>query len=207
MIEGIFSFGDRRYKQRLRPRPYPAPNFTNPGLFQDDYLEIFRADHQSRQLVDRAIQQLQDPGLRAEVRTTQFLWEQQKHLQREQERLTTAITICNVAIINSAQHLASARGPSRIATQVIHYAPVTEELVAADRESLEPRPPTPPWMTRIPQINTGQGPADGQFTTALGPPDEVTGRREKLDYCPGCYVLEDHQGHCKTSVKAAVGLG
>src|SRR5579863_2110278 len=62
MIKGTFGFGNQRYKQRLRLRPYLAPNFTNPSLFWDDYLEIFRANHQSRQLVDQAIQQLQDPG-------------------------------------------------------------------------------------------------------------------------------------------------
>src|SRR5487761_1460366 len=54
MIEGTHGPGAKRYKLHLRPRPYPAPNFSNPGLFRDDYMEMYRENHQTRRIIDRA---------------------------------------------------------------------------------------------------------------------------------------------------------
>jgi hypothetical protein len=55
------------YEVDLHANPRPAPNYTEPRHFRDDALQIFHPDHGSRTLVDRALVQIGDPGLHAEV--------------------------------------------------------------------------------------------------------------------------------------------
>jgi hypothetical protein len=55
------------YEVDLHANPHPTPNYTEPCHFHDDALQIFHPDHGSRALVDRALVQIGDPGLHAEV--------------------------------------------------------------------------------------------------------------------------------------------
>jgi hypothetical protein len=55
------------YEVDLHANPRPAPNYTEPRHFRDDALQIFHPDHGSRTLLDRALAQIGDPGLHAEV--------------------------------------------------------------------------------------------------------------------------------------------
>jgi hypothetical protein len=55
------------YEVDLHANPHPTPNYTEPRHFRDDALQIFHPDHGSRTLVDRALAQIGDPSLHAEV--------------------------------------------------------------------------------------------------------------------------------------------
>jgi hypothetical protein len=55
------------YEVDLHTNPCPAPNYLEPCHFCDDALQIFHPDHGSHALVDRALTQIGDPGLHAEV--------------------------------------------------------------------------------------------------------------------------------------------
>jgi len=64
------------YEQELHTNPHPAPNFSEPRQFRDDALQVFHYAHGSRALVDRALSQLGDIGLEAEVTRYRFLMEE-----------------------------------------------------------------------------------------------------------------------------------
>jgi hypothetical protein len=60
------------YEVDLHANPCPAPNYTEPRHFRDDALQIFHPGHGSHTLVDRALAQIGDLGLHAEVVRYQF---------------------------------------------------------------------------------------------------------------------------------------
>jgi hypothetical protein len=66
-VEGCQGPVTKIYSRDLHANPHAAPNFTEPRFFQDDSLQIFHPTHVSRSLVDRAIGDLHDPGLEADI--------------------------------------------------------------------------------------------------------------------------------------------
>src|SRR5580693_8894543 len=188
------------YEVDLHANPCPAPNYTEPRHFRNDALQIFHPDHGSHALVDRALVQIGDPGLHAEVVRYRFCLA---------ERDDIALSRCNVArtelqndeeLLACSRFLANARGASRIGTAI--FAEVPPPVTAARRVSPSPEPrPTHPrseTTTRIPPITASQGPPDrpspsilsyedGQFTYALSPPDNY-GAQDKIPFCRHCHV-------------------
>src|SRR6266850_65160 len=100
------------YEQELHANPCPAPNFSKPRQFCDDALQVFHYNHGSCTLVDRAVTQLGDIGLEAEVTRYQFLMKECDNLALCRQRLDWENLINNDAIIQTGRFLANARGPS-----------------------------------------------------------------------------------------------
>jgi hypothetical protein len=66
-IEGTERPGEPIYARDLHATPQPHPNFNEAKGFQDDRLQIFHPAFKSRMLVDHALGELDDMGLRGEV--------------------------------------------------------------------------------------------------------------------------------------------
>jgi hypothetical protein len=66
-VEGCQGPATKIYSRDLHANPCAAPNFTEPRFFRDDSLQIFHPTHTSRNLVDRAVADLHDPGLEADI--------------------------------------------------------------------------------------------------------------------------------------------
>ena len=86
----------------------------------------------------------------AEVRRIRFLWQQQETLKREQKRINDAIDQNIADLLDSGQQLAQARASSRIATQIITYAPTVERMATAEAMADDDPLPTRPRTARIP---------------------------------------------------------
>jgi hypothetical protein len=67
LIEGTNGPGEDIYACDLHAAPQPCPNFDKAKGFQDDRLQIFYPTSKSRMLVNRALGELDDVGLRGEV--------------------------------------------------------------------------------------------------------------------------------------------
>jgi hypothetical protein len=67
IIEGTNGPDDPIYTQDLHAAPQLHPNFNEAKGFQDDRLQIFHPTFKSRPLVDHALGELDDMGLRGEV--------------------------------------------------------------------------------------------------------------------------------------------
>ena len=135
-----------RFRKPLRARPYPMPNFNRTTSFQDDSVDIFDNHLHNRPLVDRALSQLEDPGLDADVWRYRFFKEHGADIQRRIQGLEIERDTNNNKLLETTQFLAHARGPSRIATQVLTYAPTAERLARS------PVPiPIPPRRTQSPR--------------------------------------------------------
>jgi hypothetical protein len=66
-IEGTDGLDKPTYTRDLQAIPQPNPNFNEAKGFQDDRLQIFHPAFRSRPLVDHALGELDDMGLRGEV--------------------------------------------------------------------------------------------------------------------------------------------
>ena len=125
-MEGTEGHGHIMYREKLTARPYPNPNFNNPNDFRDDTLAIFGDTYPSKRMVDRALTQLNDPGLLADV---QRFRRYKKEVEDRTTRLAELRVQAEVAhhhAMECAQRLANARGPTRIVTQIVQYAPEAE---------------------------------------------------------------------------------
>ena len=193
------------YKTDLHVNPCPAPNYSNPCHFHNDALQIFHPDHGSSALVDRALTQIGDPGLSAEV--MQYRWCVEEH--DDVAALYREILWCKLTtdqeLLTTSHFLANTRGASRIRTTT--FTEPTPAIITAQRISSSPEPlPAPvPSMNHIPPIVASQGPPDwtpsslalaqdGQFTYALLLPDN-SGHHDKIPFCRLCLV----QGHNKNT--------
>ena len=195
------------YEQELHPNPHPTPNFSKPHQFCNNALQVFHYAHGSCALVDRALTQLDDIGLEAEVTRYRFLMEECDDLTLHCHRLNQKDIANNDALIRTGRFLAHARGPSHIGSTLFTF--ILPERTPARVHTESPKPlPVPPrslHTTRILRLAAGQGPPDqtaspplphedGQFIFSLSPPDD-TGSHNKVPFCHNCQV----RGHNKTT--------
>jgi hypothetical protein len=196
------------YEVDLHANLRAAPNYTEPRHFRDDALQIFHPDHGSRALVDRALTQIGDPGLHAEVVRYRFCLAERDDIALSRRDVAHAELQNDKELLACSRFLANARGASRIGTAI--FAEVPPPVTAAQRVSPSPEPrPTRPrseTTTRIPPITASQGPPDqpsspillyedGQFTYALSPPDNY-GARDKIPFCRHCQVRGHDEAMC-----------
>jgi hypothetical protein len=66
-IEGTMGKGSPIYCKSLHARPQPNPNLDNSRHICNDHLHIFQPESTIKELVDRAVHALGDPGVTAEV--------------------------------------------------------------------------------------------------------------------------------------------
>jgi len=131
------------YEQELHANPHPAPNFSKLHQFRDDALQVFHYAHGSRALVDRALTQLGDIGLEAEVTRYRFLMEEHDDLVLRRHRLNREDITNNDTLIRTGQFLANARGPSRVGTTLFTF--ILPERTPAHPYTESPKPlPVPP---------------------------------------------------------------
>ena len=109
------------YKQELHTNPRPAPNFSEPCQFCNDALQVFHYSHGSCALVDRALTQLGDIGLEAEVTRYRFLMEERDDLALRRHRLDREDITNNDALIRTGRFLAHAQGPSHVGTTLFSF--------------------------------------------------------------------------------------
>jgi hypothetical protein len=196
------------YEVDLHTNPRPAPNYTEPHHFCDDALQIFHPDHGSRALVDRALTQIGDPGLHAEVVHYRFCLAERDDITLSCRNVARAELQNDEELLACSRFLANARGASRIGTAI--FAKVPPSVTTARRVSPSPKPrPTRPrseTTTHIPPITASQGPPDrpsspilpyedGQFTYALSPPDNY-GAQDKIPFCRHCHVRGHDEATC-----------
>jgi hypothetical protein len=196
------------YEVDLHANPRPAPNYTEPRHFRDNALQIFHPNHGSCALVDRALAQIGDPGLHAEVVRYRFCLAERDDIALSRYDVARAELQNDEKLLTCSRFLANTRGASRIGTTI--FAEVPPPVTAARCVSPSPEPrPTPPrseTTTCIPPITAGQGPPDrpsspilpyedGQFTYALSPPDNY-GARDKIPFCRHCQVRGHDEATC-----------
>jgi hypothetical protein len=200
------------YEVDLHANPRPAPNYTEPRHFRDDALQIFHPNHGSCALVDRALAQIGDPSLHAEVVRYRFCLAERDDIVLSCRDVARAELQNDEELLACSRFLANARGASRIGTAI--FAKVLPPITAARRISLSPEPrPTCPrseTTTRIPPITASQGAPDrpsspillyedGQFTYALSPPDNY-GVQDKIPFCHHCQVQGHDEGTCTNTL-------
>jgi hypothetical protein len=98
-------------------------------------------------------------------------------LQAEHAHLDTRERVMEQQLFTTSWYLANTQAPSHITTRIIQHAPEAEAL--AHKQPLSPTPlpvhiRSTTTENHIPPIIASEGPADGQFTVALGAPDKRT---------------------------------
>jgi len=199
------------YEQELHANPRPAPNFSEPHQFRDNALQVFHYTHGSCALVDRALTQLGDIGLEAEVARYRFHMEERDNLALRHQRIDREDLTNNDAIIRTGRFLANARGASWVGTTLFTFILPDRQPARITTESPEPLPIPlqSPITTRIPRLTAGQGPPDrttspplphedGQFIFSLSPPDD-TGVWDKIPFCHNCQVRGHDKATCSNS--------
>jgi hypothetical protein len=200
------------YEVDLHANPHPTPNYTEPRHFCDDTLQIFHPNHGSHALVDRALTQIRDPSLHAEVVRYRFCLVEHDNIALSHHDVAHAELQNDKKLLACSRFLANTRGASRIGTAI--FAKVPPPVTAACCISPSPKPqPTHPQsetMTRIPSIVTSQGPPDrppsplllyedGQFMYALSPSDNY-GVWDKIPFCRHCQVQGHDEATCTNTL-------
>jgi hypothetical protein len=175
MVTGTEGLMRAIYMVDLHTNPCPAPNYTELCHFRDNTLQIFHPNHGSCTLVDRALTQIGDPGLHAEVVRYRFRLVEHDDIVLSCQDVAHAELQNNEELLASSRLLANARGALRISTTIFTKCIST---------SSKPQPTHPHSETtnHIPSIITSQGPLDwspsplipyedGQYMYALSPPD------------------------------------
>jgi hypothetical protein len=120
-VEGTNGPGELIYAQDLHATPQSHPNFDKARGFQDDRLQIFHPTFKSRMLVDCALGELEDVGLKAEViRFRHWANERDKKHQRHIE-LEAEILHAEQVYHASAHYLVQARTASRVGNQMFTH--------------------------------------------------------------------------------------
>jgi hypothetical protein len=199
------------YKVDLHTNPHPAPNYTEPHHFQDNTLQIFHPNHGSCTLVDRALMQIGDPGLHAEVVHYRFCLVECDDITLSCQDIAHAELQNDKELLASSQFLANATGASRISTAIFTkvLTPVTTARCISPSPKPQPTHPHSETMNHIPSIIASQGPPDqspsplllyedGQFTYALSPPDNY-GVWDKIFFCHLCQVWGHNRATCMST--------
>jgi hypothetical protein len=126
------------YEVDLHANPRAAPNYTEPRHFRDDALQIFHPDHGSRALVDRALAQIGDPSLHAEVVRYRFCLAERDDIALSRRDVACTELQNDEELLTCSRFLANTRGASRIGTAI--FAEVPPPVTAARRVSLSPEP-------------------------------------------------------------------
>jgi hypothetical protein len=111
------------YEVDLHANPRPAPNYTEPRHFRNDALQIFHPDHGSHALVDRALMQIGDPGLHAEVVCYRFCLVERDDIALSHRNVARAELQNDEELLACSRFLANARGASRIGTTIFAEVP------------------------------------------------------------------------------------
>jgi hypothetical protein len=79
-IEGTMGYDKPIYCHNLHAEPKPSPAFNDSHAFRDDHLQIFKPTHKSRGVVDRALEEVGDVRLAAEVQRFRY-WSRARQIQ------------------------------------------------------------------------------------------------------------------------------
>jgi hypothetical protein len=79
-IEGTMGYDKLLYRCDLHAEPKPSPTFNDNHTFCDDHLQIFEPTHKSRGVVDRALEEMGNVGLAAEVQRSRY-WSGARQIQ------------------------------------------------------------------------------------------------------------------------------
>jgi hypothetical protein len=113
-VERTMGYNKPLYRCDLHTEPKPSPTFNNSRAFRDDHLQIFEPTHKSRGVVDRALEEVGDVGLAAEVQRFRY-WSRARQIQRQQlQCIEAALRDADTEYLATSHYLAQARGPSRI---------------------------------------------------------------------------------------------
>jgi hypothetical protein len=122
LIEGTNRPGEPIYAWDLHAVSQPHPNFDEAKGFQDDRLQIFHPTFKSRMLIDHALGEWDNVGLRGEVnRFRHWANEQDKKYQRHTE-LEAEILHTEQEYHTSTHYLVQARSTSRVSNQTFTHA-------------------------------------------------------------------------------------
>jgi hypothetical protein len=193
-IEGSNRMDCPVYRHNLHADPKPLPNFNDAKGFQDDQLQVFFLGFGSRRLVDRALGEVGDMGLTAEVHRLCTFWKLQDGLYKQRAELEAELLLAEESYLVTAHYLTCTRGPSHIGEQIFNF-PTEETTLLGQRHYPSPAP------TRIPPIVTSQGPADRtnspqdlqgkvRFTCK-----NAAGQCTCCAYCLSCGEADNHTDH------------
>jgi hypothetical protein len=199
LVKGTNGPGEPIYARDLHAAPQPNPNFNEAKGFQDDRLQIFHPAFKSRMLVDRALGELGDVGLRGETNRFRH-WANERDKKHQQRiELEAEILHAEQEYHASAHYLVRAHGASRVGNQTLTHA----IQMPAPISRLCPTSPIPnhtPLFTASPgPIKGTHSPTDGQ--SEVTPTRSQKGKRKRLHYCLICNIDEDHtdrkcEEHC-----------
>jgi hypothetical protein len=137
----------------LHADPKPLPNFNDVKGFQDNHLQVFFPKFRSCHLVNRALGEVGDMGLTAEVHRLHTYWKLQEKLYKQHTELEAKLLCAEESYLVTAHYLTCARGPSCIGEQIFKF-PTEETAPISQWRSPSPTP------THIPPITASQGPSD-----------------------------------------------
>jgi hypothetical protein len=165
--------------------------------FQDDRLQIFHPAFKSRMLINCALGELEDVGLKAEViRFRHWANEQDKKHQRRIE-LEAEILHTEQEYHASAHYLIQARTTLRVGNQTFTHA------IQMPAPLSRPHP-TSPALNHTPLFTASPGPIERANTPSKDRQGKVTftlaqkGKCKRSHYCLICKVEEDHTNRkCK----------
>jgi hypothetical protein len=104
------------YHYDLHAEPQQSnPNFDRAKGFANDHCQVFFPEFSSWHLVDRALGELGDMGLTAEVNRLHAC------LHREQDALDAKLLQAEAAYSITLHYLVRARAPSRVGTQIFKF--------------------------------------------------------------------------------------
>jgi hypothetical protein len=122
VIKGTNGLDDPIYTRDLHAVPQLYPNFDEAKGFQDDRLQIFHPTFKSRPLVDCALGELDDVGLRGEVNRFRCWANERDKKHQQHTELEAEILHAEQKYYTSAHYLVQACGASRVGTQTFHNA-------------------------------------------------------------------------------------
>jgi hypothetical protein len=96
------------YRRDLHANPKPLPNFNNTKGFQDDQLQVFFPKFGSCQLVDRALGEVGDVGLTAEVHRLRTFWKLRDRLYKQCAELEAELLLAEESYLVTAHYLVCA---------------------------------------------------------------------------------------------------
>jgi hypothetical protein len=177
--------------------PQSPPNFDEAKGFQDDQLQIFHPTFKSRKLIDRALGELNDMGLRGEVIRFRHWANEQDKAHQQRIKLEAKILHTEQEYHSSAHYLIHTHGASRVRNQMFHHA------IQMPTPLSRPRPPSPtpnhillftasPGPHERPNTPSDEGQIKIRFTCAQ------KGKCKRSHYCLICNIDEDHTDqNCK----------
>jgi len=162
-LVGVQCKGDREYFTPLYAQAFPSPNFNRPGI-KDTDLQIFHPSSANLHLVDKALVDLKDPGVIADMHRYRAYQIELDRVKRQRVELQNEEDQAQNKLLTVERYLTHAAVRTCLTPHLLKTCP--------------PSPPTTFPIPHIPCIFAGQGPPDDEDT------DTHTVLRKRLRRCP-----------------------